>query len=164
MRYIIAIFLLWNSCAPLIGQKDDARAVEQVLLTMAEGMRLGDSTVVRNLFTDDAAFYSVFTTKDGDRMLRPGSVDQWITAIGTPHDEAWNEELWDMEISIDGVLAHVWAPYAFYLGDQFSHCGVNSFQLVKGNDDQWRIFHGTDTRRRSDCESFIPYKIKEKYN
>lgn len=164
MRYLIASLVLWSCWFPITAQQEDNQAVEQVLWKMVDGMRNGDSTSVRSLFTDDAAFFSAFVTRDGQRMLKPGSVDQWITAIGTPHEEAWNEELWNLEVRVDGVLAHVWAPYAFYLGNQFSHCGVNSFHLIKNEDSEWKIFHGTDTRRRSDCESYIPERIKAKYN
>jgi hypothetical protein len=37
--------------------------------------------------------------------------------------------------------------YAFYLDDQFSHCGVNAFQLVR-MEAGWQIIQITDTRRR----------------
>ena len=54
-------------------------------------------------------------------------------------------------VKVDGDLAIAWTPYKFYLGDQFSHCGVNSFQLVK-LEGVWRIQYLIDTRRRQGCE------------
>ena len=47
-------------------------------------------------------------------------------------------------------MANAWTPYQFWFNDQFSHCGVNSFQLIKV-DNTWKIFFLVDTRRK-DCE------------
>jgi hypothetical protein len=54
-------------------------------------------------------------------------------------------------VKIDSDLAMVWAPYKFYVGEKFSHCGVDCFQLVKLNG-QWKIQYLIDTRRRQGCE------------
>ena len=42
-------------------------------------------------------------------------------------------------------------PYKFYVGEKFSHCGVNSFQLVKIRG-EWKIQYIIDTRRRQNCD------------
>ena len=53
-------------------------------------------------------------------------------------------------IHIDGNLASVWTPYQFYFQGKFSHCGVNSFQMVKENG-EWKIQYIIDTRRKDNC-------------
>jgi hypothetical protein len=53
-------------------------------------------------------------------------------------------------IRIDGPLAIVWTPYKFYFNGQFSHCGVNSFHLVRLNG-SWKIHFLIDTRRKEPC-------------
>ena len=40
--------------------------------------------------------------------------------------------------------------YRFYVGDTFSHCGVNAVQLAK-LDGRWQITNLMDTRRQG-CE------------
>jgi hypothetical protein len=40
--------------------------------------------------------------------------------------------------------------YVFYVGDRFSHCGVDSFQLVRISAG-WRIIQIADTRRKEGC-------------
>jgi hypothetical protein len=45
----------------------------------------------------------------------------------------------------------VWAKYAFFLGDRFSHCGIDAFQLHQ-TADGWKIFQLTDTQRSEGCE------------
>jgi hypothetical protein len=54
-------------------------------------------------------------------------------------------------VKIDGELASVWTPYKFYAGEKFSHCGVDSYQLVKLNG-EWKIQYLIDTRRKQGCE------------
>jgi len=54
-------------------------------------------------------------------------------------------------IKIDGPLAIVWAPYKFYYKGVFSHCGVDSFQLVKING-EWKIQYLIDTRKKAGCQ------------
>jgi len=48
-------------------------------------------------------------------------------------------------------LARLATPRAFYPGPKFSHCGYDSFQLVKlaGG---WKIAHIIDTRRKEKCK------------
>ena len=47
-------------------------------------------------------------------------------------------------------MATAWTPYEFWYKEKFSHCGVNSFQLMK-IENEWKIIYFVDTRRRSDC-------------
>jgi hypothetical protein len=53
-------------------------------------------------------------------------------------------------VRIDGPLAVVTVDYSFYAGQQFSHCGIDAFQLFRGPAG-WKIFQLTDTRRRTGC-------------
>ena len=46
--------------------------------------------------------------------------------------------------------ATIWAEYDFYLGDQFSHCGVDVMWLAKLATG-WKIIALSDTRRREGC-------------
>ncbi len=54
------------------------------------------------------------------------------------------------KILVDGNMASVWVPYQFYYKGNFSHCGVNSFQLAKINN-EWKIQYVIDTRRNDNC-------------
>jgi hypothetical protein len=42
-------------------------------------------------------------------------------------------------------MATVWTPYTFYYKGQYSHKGINSFQLVKLKEG-WKIQYLIDTR------------------
>jgi len=139
------------------GQKDqvtgDNELVQNVIITLFDGMREADSAKVSSTFRKDVTMYTSFTSKEGDLMLEKGKLESFLKAVGTPHDQIWDERIWNTKILIDGGIAQVWTDYAFYIGEQFSHCGVDAFHLVKEPSGQWKIIHLMDTRRKNDCKT-----------
>ena len=145
----LAAFLLFFA-APARAQTPEAE-VRAVIDRLFDGMRAGDSTAVRSVFHEDVAMATTFTDETGAPQLRPGSADRFVQAVGTPHDAVWDEKIWDVQIHVHDNLASAWMHYAFYLGDQFSHCGVNSIQLAR-TDEGWKTIYLVDTRRREGCD------------
>ena len=123
--------------------------VMQTVHQFFDGMRKRDSTRVRSAFHEGARLLTVI--HQDEPVLHEGSVDKFVEAVGTPHEEVWDERINHYEVNIDGDLASVWAPYTFYLGDQLLHCGVNAFQLFRSKEG-WKIIQITDTRRKTYCE------------
>ena len=78
-------------------------------------------------------------------------VKGFVDFISKTKKDSADERITDDSIKIDGPLASVWTPYKFYYAGNFSHCGVNSFQLVKTNDRR-KIQYLVDTRRKQGCE------------
>ena len=35
------------------------------------------------------------------------SVDRFVQAIGTPHEDVWDEKIWNPEVRVDGVFATI---------------------------------------------------------
>ena len=144
---LVALFLP----VPAHAQTDDEAAVRAVVDRLFDAMRAADSAGVRAVLHPKTRLTSV-AESDGQPAIEVlDSMDGFINAVGTPHEETWDERIWDVEVRIDGRLATVWANYAFYLGDRLSHCGVDAFQLFK-DVDGWKIFEIADTRRREGCE------------
>lgn len=155
MKRIILPFLL---CATLLhghsihSQSKSEKAVREVIDQLFEGMRLADSSVVSALFHPDVRMMTSYQNPSGEVVLKEGSLRAFLTAIGTPHPEVWNEKIWNTEVRIDDNLAQVWTDYAFYVDDRFSHCGVDAFQLTRDANGVWRIVHLIDTRRKDPCD------------
>lgn len=140
------------------SEKENVIAVVQQLFT---GMYKGDSTLVRNAFAKEVTSATVLRDKDGKPVLRrESSIDEFVKAVGKPYPEPLTEEIWNIQVQIDGDLAQVWCDYAFYIGHRFSHCGVDAFNLHKTTEG-WKIFHIADTRRKEECN--IPEEIKKKH-
>jgi hypothetical protein len=143
-------------------QLNDLNATEQeimrVVIDVFDGMRAGDSAAVRKHFYPVTSSYSAYTTKAGIKELKPGDIQNWFNAIAKPHDQIWDERIWDYEVQVDGNLSAVWVKYAFYLDQTLHHCGVDAIQLAH-NGDSWKIFHIADTRQVNGCE--IPAHIAD---
>jgi hypothetical protein len=136
-------------------------AVKQVITNLFLGMEKGDSALVHSTFSSEITLATIARDKAGNPILhRESSLDGFLKAVGTPHKEVWYEEIWNLQIQIDGDFAQAWCDYAFYLDKTFSHCGVDAFHLHKGKDG-WKIFHLADTRRKTGCE--VPKAIENKH-
>jgi hypothetical protein len=147
------LLLLGFFCLPIFctAQSASENEVIAVIKQMFDGMRKGDSTLVRAVFEASARLQTTYTGKDGKPGLRTEtSIDGFVKAVGTPHPQVFDERIKSYEVRIDDNLATVWTPYEFYLGTAFSHCGVNAFQLFK-SDKGWKIIHIVDTRRKQGC-------------
>ena len=145
---------------PVLSQTPPANEEEAVMAVVErlfDGMRAADSSMVRSTLHADVRLVSLADGESGP-VLRSEPMDSFVDAVGTPHEEVWDERIWDPEVRIDGPLASVWVPYAFYLDEELSHCGVDAFQLFRGAEG-WKIFQIADTRRREGCE--IPPEVSE---
>ena len=146
--FTLAIFIVADYT--LSGQSDVKEEVLKPIHQLFDGMRAGDSTMVRAAFHPSARLQTTFTDKEGNPRLQTGDLERFVTQIGTPHDQIFDEVIWDYQVKIEDNLASVWTPYTFYLGDKFSHCGVNAFQIAK-TENGWQIIQIADTRTKEDC-------------
>ncbi|NHA07409.1 nuclear transport factor 2 family protein [Mucilaginibacter sp. HC2] len=136
--------------AKTFAQQTDQEGIKQTINTLFDAMRKGDSTLLRSTFAKDIVFQSIANKKDGSVTQVTEKANDFIKQIGTPHKEIYDEQVTYKDIKVDGDLASVWAPYKFYLGKTFSHCGVDVFQLMKTKDG-WKVIYIVDTRRKDNC-------------
>lgn len=125
-------------------------SVKAVINKMFEGMKNSDAVVLKICFGDSALLQTISRNKDGNVVVRNESVKDFIETISKLAKGAADERITFESIKTDGPLAIVWTPYNFYFNNQFSHCGVNSFQLVRFGEG-WKIQYIIDTRRRQGC-------------
>ena len=150
MKKLMLINLLLVLSANVFAQQTEADAIKQTINTLFNAMRKGDSTLLRSTFSKGMILQSISNDKEGKAILSTENVNDFVKAIGTPHAAVYDERIVYDAIKIDGSLASVWTPYKFYLGDQFSHCGVDVFQLMKTSDG-WKVIYIVDTRRKDNC-------------
>lgn len=149
---MLAFILLFLPVQPLSAQsaEDEVRAVIDRLF---DGMRAGDSSMVASTFRAGAQMGRAL-----DSEYRLGSNEGFIRAIAAPQDRVLDERIWDVRIHVDQRLASAWMEYAFYLGDELHHCGVNSMLFYR-TDDGWKITYLVDTDRGLDCS--IPAELQK---
>jgi hypothetical protein len=145
------LFLILTISTTTIYAQNDEAAVKQTINNLFQGMKNSDTALIRSAFSTSAVLQTINKNREGKISVTPELLDSFLVSIAKPHNEVYDERISFETIKIDAELAIVWAPYQFYLGDQFSHCGTDSFQLVK-IDGQWKIQYLIDTRRRLGCK------------
>jgi hypothetical protein len=148
--YLFTIFCVMRLSA--FSQTADHEAVKKVVNNLFTAMRTSDTTLLKSVFSADMVLQSIGQKADGTTFLQTEKASGIIKMVGTPHKEVYDERIIIKDVKVDGPLASVWAPYKFYVGTQFSHCGVDVFQLMK-TAAGWKIIYIVDTRRKDNCEN-----------
>ncbi|MCV6629252.1 MAG: nuclear transport factor 2 family protein [Flavobacteriaceae bacterium] len=150
-NHLFVCFLLFFSFLSAQQNKEIA-AVKNTVVAFFDAFHKGDTIALKKTLGDHLVLQTAFKNKEGKDVLRHEERQQLIDAIGKrPVDQKWEEKLLDYSIQVDGNMANAWTPYEFYFNGEFSHCGVNSFQMFKDNG-TWKIIYLIDTRRRTPCK------------
>jgi len=128
--------------------KDSVMAAVNNLFT---AMKSSNGAMLKNCFTDSAILQTISRNKEGNNVVTSEPINDFADFINKEEKGNADEQIVFDVVKIDGPLAMVWTPYKFYYKGKFSHCGVNSFQLVKLNG-EWKIQYIIDTRRRIGCD------------
>ena len=134
--------------APTTAYSQDEAGALAAVERIVEGMRAANSAMVTDVFAVDARF-AVLNSVDGPAAVAVQSVDRWIESIGGSEGR-WNEQIYDVDVRVNGGMASIWAPYTFYLDGAIRHCGVNSIELLH-DAEGWKVTQLSDTQRTDDC-------------
>lgn len=128
----------------------EEQKVAAVVNQLFTSMYNGDSIGVTRCFTDKSIMQSIGVDKTGNPIVQTGSLIDFSSFVSKQKKGAADERIKIESIKIDGDLAIVWTPYQFYYQEKFSHCGVNTFTLVRQKG-EWKINYLIDTRRKDNC-------------
>lgn len=138
----------------LLGTRSMAQDVHEIRIAEAvqkffKAMELQDSVMLKEALRSDAVFFTTFDSPTGPQ-IRHESAQNFITAVGTPHKEIWQEVIMDVDIKHSENLGYAWMRYNFFLDGKLIHCGVNAMQLFFDGSN-WIIFEIADTRTTEAC-------------
>jgi len=128
----------------LSGSGSAENEVKQVIQNMFLAMKQADSSLLKTCFSNQVIFQTIVNKPEGT-LIKTESVKDFIQSIGKQTANALDERIEFGSINIDPLMATVWTPYTFYYKGNYSHKGVNSFQLVKLKEG-WKIQYLIDTR------------------
>ncbi|MSR01256.1 MAG: nuclear transport factor 2 family protein [Gemmatimonadetes bacterium] len=114
--------------APAAAQspKDDVLKTGQAVF---EAMARRDTIALRRLVHPAAHLIATIGTGDS-AMARVSTRDQFLVQIATMATVPI-ERMWNAEVRVSEGIASIWTQYDFHLGTVWSHCGIDSLQLVK---------------------------------
>lgn len=149
-RILLTVILTSLSLSSLANSDDQKTTnIMQPIKNLFDGMREHDSSKILQQFTESALLQRTdkkgnVTSTDIQQFAR--NISQSLVFL--------DEQLLDQVVLQQDSLASVWTPFAFYIDGKLSHCGSNSFQLVKQNT-QWKIHYLIDVSHNGDCQAFI---------
>lgn len=119
-------------------------AVQRFFDTMAAKDVRGASEIL----APEGRFFSVRNV-DGKKVVRKATFAEYVDGLKSSQED-WLERMWDAEVRIHDDIATVWTPYDFHVNGEFSHCGIDAFDLMK-IDGKWTITSGSYTVEPEGC-------------
>ena len=135
-----------QAASPLAG---DAAAVAATVQAFFDTMAAKDVEGSRKVLAPTGRFNSVRNV-DGKATVRTSAVEDYLRTLPAGKS-AQRERMWNPEVRVRGDIASVWTPYDFWIDGKFSHCGIDTFNLVR-SDGAWKIVDATYTVETTGCE------------
>lgn len=144
MKKYIGLILILSTITLHAQQQDVQRRIELFF----EGFHQKDTVKIQSVCSSKIILQSISeSVTRGNKLSDETSKEFYKTIASIPSNMKFQEKILSYTIQIDGTMAHVWAPYEFYINDKLSHSGVNTFTLFKEKD-TWKIIYLIDTRRK----------------
>lgn len=155
-KQLLLYVLVFLASSPLtFAQKskpeNQEKAIKATILRFFEGIEKGDTALLKSTCTSGMVLQTFMADKEGKMQVYTEELADFLSMIATPTTDKYEERIRFEAIHAEKSLASVWTPYSFYINGKRSHCGTNSFQLVKMAEG-WKIQYILDTRRKQGCE------------
>lgn len=149
-KYIVLVLfcVISSSCLQAQTAEDSVKIAIGQFFTY---LRNSDSKGILSCFTDSAILQTIARDKEGEPVVKNEKISDFASLVGTIPKLAADERIVFDVVKVDGPLATAWTPFKFYYNGVFSHCGVNSFQMIRMQG-KWKIHFLIDTRRKQACD------------
>lgn len=141
----LAVALAVGGVVAAAGQQPE-RAVIETVQAFFDAMAAKDGATLQALLVSDGRVTSFRDDSGVPRISEQGAMAASIADA----EARFLERMWDPTVLVHGPIAQLWAPYDFWVDGEFSHCGVDSFTLVRA-EGRWRIANMTYTVEREGC-------------
>ncbi len=129
------------------AQTDEERAVIAAAQALFDAMEALDPEAFRDSMVPEGFLVAV-----GFETMQRTTRDRFATRLAEQTQPMF-ERMWDPQVRIDGPVATLWAPYDFYRGIEFSHCGIDAFQLAN-TPEGWKVIMVSYTvQMPPDCDT-----------
>lgn len=150
------LFLLLILCATALGQapkvsekSDAAKEALAVVNQLFAAMQAKDAQAIRALFSAEGQLTAT-QRRNGQPSLRVSTGEAFAKLI-IETKGVLKERMYKPEAVVSGDLVLVRGRYGFYVDERFSHCGTNSFHLMR-TADGWKIVNAASTIELEGCE------------
>ena len=154
---LVTIFLIFISNAFAQNAKsEDVKSASEIPDRLFAAMKAKSFEDIKTIFIAEGQLVAIDKPRDGKGIskTRIFTAESFAKTISEAKGGEFVEKMPDKDVKIDGDLAIVSGRYTFYVGEKFSHCGLNTFNLVRtetGWENRQRRFDfGISMRARSE--------------
>jgi len=128
-----AALTLWGSPAEA---QEDREAILAKVQQFFDALATSDTAAGREAVLLDGQYFRI--REDGDSLaLSRTPHTEFLRSLAAGGND-FLERMWEPTVLQHGRMAVVWTPYDFYRAGEFSHCGVDVFNLIR-TEAGWRI-------------------------
>lgn len=147
MKHIAVTLLLVLACSSFVCAQnaDDENAIAVVNKLFA-GMKARDAEQIKSVFSPEGQLVAIDKPKDGNGVSKTRVLtgEAFATLIAGNKGPDYIEFMPSPEARVSGDMAVVSGRYTFHLGEKLSHCGMNTFNLVR-TETGWKIANAAST-------------------
>lgn len=124
-------------------QVPEHEAVLKTVQAFFDTMTRNDVEGARKVLQPQGRFHAM-RMKDGKPDVHALANEEYLADLQAASKQKYQERIWNPEVRVNGLIASVIAPYDFWIDGKFSHCGVDTFDLIK-TEEGWKIAGGVYT-------------------
>ena len=132
------------------AQSSEEQAVLNTVNQFFQALSTRDRELLARITVPGSLNISTSVSRTGAAELRIQNYKQLLDNLGG-EGPSLLERAWSPTILIRRDIATFWAPYDFYVNETFSHCGIDSFQLIR-RQGQWFLTNLSWTVESNNCE------------
>lgn len=152
MKKITFVLILLFGAVAIAQNGNTENTPEKFIKNFFEAFHAQDTIALRTFAHPNTKLQSVSIDEAGNTKLTTDDYSKFLKGIAAiPADATFEERIHEYRVEQNEPLATVTTPYIFYFNEKLSHCGVNSFELVRFNG-EWKIVYLIDTRIKEDCD------------
>ncbi|MEN8153997.1 MAG: nuclear transport factor 2 family protein [Acidobacteriota bacterium] len=146
--FIVLFFLL--NFASFGSKPAEKQQVISVVKDFFKVLEDQDSDLAKKILLPEGGNFSI-REKGNKKILKHTGFNELISSLGKSKKK-YREIIFSPKVLVHKDIAVLWAEYKFYVDGKFSHCGVDSFSLIKigGN---WKIAGIIYTVEKSECNN-----------
>lgn len=137
-----------TSCLAPAAVSPEEQAVIDVAQKLFDGMASKDVDALRSVLIPNGTFTSV-RIENVQVITRTQTHEEFLEGMRTGTEELL-ERMWNPTVMVYDRVASLWTHYDFHINGEFSHCGVDAFNMVKTSEG-WKISGITYSRQTEGC-------------
>ena len=134
MLLVKRLFLILSLCLSVTVLADDRADMLSIADEALEMITAEDNAGLAGLMIEEAMVY-IGDVHEGQYRVR-------TRTFADTRDRAFGADLvergWNPTVMVSGTIGIVWYPYDIYVDSEWSHCGIDIFNMIR-TEEGWRI-------------------------